>query len=168
MLSFSAVGLDNAVDTLECVKDMSTLVYGAQLRMNSRSDGSNFNNAEIAAQLIKDHRDFFNISSAEIKSIEKAFASAVQDAMDASRIKKGKGKKFASIAYTESMKMYMDIVKRHILTGTSAKGGIRDLSEKYKKDKQREFGFVYPIGVATRQLLENFDTPNYRNIEIIE
>lgn len=168
MLSFSAVGLDNAVDTLECVKEMTTLVYGAQLRMKTRNDGSNLDNAEIAQQLIKDRRDFFNMTSEEIKQIEKTFASAIRDAMDASRIKKGKGKKFASIAYTESMKMYMEIVKRHILTGTSAKGGIKDLSDKYKVSKMKEFGFVYPIGVATRQLLENFEAGNYRNIEIIE
>lgn len=55
----------------------------------------------------------------------------------------------------EAMREYMRIVANHINTQT-APGGLKPLSESYRKQKLYQYGFE-TIGKATGQLIENLD-----------
>jgi len=51
----------------------------------------------------------------------------------------------------------MTLVKMHI-DAQRAVGGVKNFtSESYRKWKENTFGFAYPIGKATGQLMENLD-----------
>ena len=172
------------------------LVTGCGLHAKARKSADGVENDEIANWLIGGGRDFFSLNDWEAGEVAAMFAKVVQSQMDTIAKKQiraaGKGLKgiekvaamtkasaagpgldaqratqVAGKAYKEAMAKWMHIVSDRIDKQQTVYGGSPDaLTPEYAAQKQKDFGFTTPIGVATGQLREQFDPSNVGNIRL--
>jgi len=111
--------------------------------------GDTADNSVILEELGKRGYRFAVLSRGEEQEIVDAFEEVLQKQLAGPT---PNAANVAANALKAAMAQFGKIVVRHIESGENVTG---DLSEAYKIQKQREHGFVYPIGKATGQLIDN-------------
>lgn len=74
-----------------------------------------------------------------------------------------KARQIATRAFKEAALVWKKAIHQNIKEQKWKGGGSQELSDKYAKYKSKKFGFLKPIGVATKQVLEAL-APNMTNI----
>jgi viroplasmin and RNaseH domain-containing protein len=148
VISVEAEGLDQATKTLEALKKIGDLVSSAEIRLRSRNPESN---TMILAKLAEEGRDFISLTDEECDTLAKIYAARVElgvnsktQTMDA----------VIEDAWVLVMERYKSFIVEHIERGKSATGSLKDLSSATKQMKTRKWGFAYPIGKASGELIE--------------
>lgn len=141
-----------------------------ELRPKQRKDGDH-TNAEIMKFLAEQGRDFRHPDSKELDEIGRAFIKEIETKFktlaEKTNVEKA-AKNVSGLGFREAMKVYMASTTERIEEAIWKGDGDKQLSEKYEKFKQRVYGFTYPIGKATGQLLDNLNPhgPAARNIKV--
>jgi len=162
-LELEVEGLDEMQKQLETLHWWGSNIGGAELRNIPRTMSQGKKNAEILQELEKSGRDFITSDDVDLIEIEEGFADSFElEWTTWSKIANiGDTKKAAQNAAAkcmrEAMRKYMGQVKERIESQSSNTGDIADLKPHYKKWKEREVGFIYPIGKLYGELLENLD-----------
>jgi len=177
-------GLKEAQAALQSALDMlqqfAKGFKGVELTAKPRNDGAD--TETIVDELIDRDRDFFtpdteaaeriaqiitNIIETNMQILLKAqsgvsSSNAIAKKQSAQQIRQITGQ-----ALIKAMQKYMQIVTDRIRAQRTASGGSpRGLTLAYRKQKLEKFGFAEPIGVASRQLLENLSAGNLANIRL--
>lgn len=180
-------------ETMSMIKRLGAEVKGANLNAKARVDGSGLNNAQVLKFLAEGNsrsdkptkRDFISMGPSEASAIAQDYVDKVAIQMqkqanrNANLIAKGKrtqgqidasARKQANLAaragFFAAMDKVKEIISNRITEGVVAGGGqVEDLTEETKKSKQRDHSHVYPVGIATGQVLENL-TEGKSNVKI--
>jgi hypothetical protein len=160
-LTLNSEGLEKMSAALAELKKAGSEYSGVTLSGSSRIDDPKVRNSEILEYLGKSGRKFTEPFQFEVQQIAQAaveeYMKRLQIAFDSAGKKQKWARQTSAAALRASMIEYMTAVKSHIENG-QAPGGVKDLSDPYKDRKNRKYGFVYPIGKASGQLIEDLDT----------
>jgi len=170
-MSLEADGLKELKPYLRQLAAVGNVVEAVELNAKDRADGGP-NNAEILQWLDDLTYRFTQTDSSENEQIAEAWVKMFEKLKHTLKVPKGgkesKGKAInvASKSWKEAMRKYMEIVANNINDGNTH--GKTVLEPSTVETKQREHGFVYPIGKATGQLLDNLNPtgPAQRNIRV--
>jgi uncharacterized protein len=177
MISLETNGMEEVKAILESIAKYTSSISGAELRAKSRSEGAATNAEIIQEYLIDQDRDFVTLSETESESIAQTMANRIERAVEeikAGEIKSSIERKVDNAiadGYIKAIQRYMEIVTEHIEQGKSSAGSFEGtLSPKYAARKQAKYGFDYPIGKASGQLLDNLDSggAGKANIRVIK
>lgn len=181
MFTVEIEGIDGVIGMLETIQylgaDINTAELNGRLRKESQVNNSTllrgFSELHGRKYLPLDDEEDEEISEAVSKEIVRTFDYEFER-RDISKKTKIIGKEEAknianqitSKALLAAMEKAKAIITRRIEDGVDKDGvAVSDLDPNYKKKKEKEFGFAYPIGVATGQLLDNL-APGARNVRL--
>jgi len=151
--------LDKMIKKLQAV---GSSIKGCNLNPVNRSENGDDNPA-IIGKLKDQDRDFAAIDKVEAERIAKAFARKAEVLLEQSV--DAPPTVVAAKSVIEAMREYMRIVIEHIKEGKIEN---KQLSPSYADYKSRQPGWsVYPIGIATGQLLDNLNPDEIKNIRPI-
>jgi hypothetical protein len=141
---------------LQQIERLDTVFKGVRL-IGKREDG--VDSDDIIESLIERDRDFFapddavaeDVAAAAAAELEKRLAAAAE--IDSP---KPTDNELAGSMLRAAMKAYMAAVVQRIEQQRTASGGApRELTAAYAAQKEKDVGFITPIGKRTGQLLEN-------------
>jgi hypothetical protein len=194
-LTLETHGLETARDVLGALHKLGSSLRAVELNSVSRED-SEATNAEILKWLVYTGRDFITASDQDADEIAKAFSAELERRLGAefseeafwyklNEREQQSGKKWnenerrenqeklanelAAASLKEAMHKYMYQVSERIDYGrTNNPPFNKILNEQYEKWKKNVYGFAYPIGKATGQLIDNLnpDGLGSRNIRL--
>lgn len=173
---------------LEALAKIAEKRKSADLNSKQREESdSTLNNAEIFEFLAAGGRDFVTPSSKALDEMDKAAVAAIEKGLarykvgrkggrltNAGRMTQTQANRVQATALMSAAQVWMKEITRRIEQGDFTDTGERtrsggsvlsQLSEEYEKWKRKEYGFAYPIGKATGQLLDNV-APGTRNIKL--
>jgi hypothetical protein len=162
--------VDQWRDVLSQLEDFDTKFSGVKL-IGARDDGREFE--VIVDSLIENGRDFFTPDSKIAEDVARAFAAEVEKRAQAAFKRRRRAIRkatrtgsqlvaaktmsddaIAGAALREGMKAYMMGVMDRLSEQRTSSGGAPDsLTPEYAAYKEKRWGFVTPIGVASGQLL---------------
>jgi hypothetical protein len=171
-------GLEQAGQLLRALEKISKTRMTADLNAKERHDDARLNNAEILQFLASQGRDFVTPSTEALKDIDEAALKEIEQGLakykvgrSGSRIvNKGdmtevKARGVMGSALRRAAAEWQKEITRRIEEGDFTGGGDPKLEEEYEKYKLSQYGFAYPIGKATGQLLDNV-APASRNLKL--
>jgi len=141
---------------LRQLERLDTVFKGVRLRAK-REDG--VDSDDIVESLIKRDRDFFTADNAVAESVAASAAAELEKRL-AAAAKLGNpsptDNALAGAMLKAAMATYMKEVVDRIESQRTASGAApRELTPEYAAYKEKEFGFVVPVGKASGQLLES-------------
>jgi hypothetical protein len=165
--------LDQAFELITQLKDAGATIEGGTYQARGRKDNAEITNAELLVWFQEKGRDFISLTDEDKKVIDEVVCKEIKRRVDRMANREIKSLKntlnsiFAS-AIRKGLFAIVSIIEKRIEAGVVAGGGpVRDLTEEYKKVKMRKHGFLYPVGVATGELLDSLQ-PDNKNIKIIK
>lgn len=169
MFTIEPEGLGKAKALLDVVMALGSAIRAVELNAKKRKEGGDNTNAEILEFLADSGRDFVTLSDADKREMESTLVAWLEKGLGGN-IRSGQdfrafATEIAAKAFTEAAKFWQDKISENIRNGKSKDGPVEDLSPEYKNQKQKKYGFVYPIGVASGQLRDNV-APESRNLKL--
>jgi hypothetical protein len=172
-------GLEEANMLLEALAKIAKVKRSADLNSKTRQEtDSVLNNAEIFDFLARGGRDFVTPSKKALSDIDKAALAAIEKGLlkykvghkggritNAGKMTQAQARGVQAKALVAAAQVWMKEITRRINDGDFTGDGDPKLEEEYEKWKQKLYGYAYPIGKATGQLLDNV-APGTRNIKI--
>jgi hypothetical protein len=172
-------GLEEANMMLKALEKIARVRRSADLNSKHRREGnSKLNNAEIFKFLADGGRDFVTPSSKALEAIDKAAVAKIEQGLarykvghkggrliNAGNMTQSQARQVQAKALVDAAQVWMAEITRRINDGDWTGDGDPKLVEEYERYKNKKFGFAYPIGKATGQLLDNV-APGTRNIKL--
>lgn len=154
--------LEKDLKKIEQALGGSAAVKTAEVKDKSRTNG-NVTNSEIIQWLKEDNRDFFSLGNYEPEFFD-FVRNLIEEEIIALLDKKGNATAVTAKVLRQAMIQYMKKVRERIEQQSTASGGSPSpLTQKYIEYKSKR-GMSTDVGIATRQLLDNFS--NYGAIRL--
>jgi hypothetical protein len=171
-------GLEQAGQMLRALEKIAKTRMSADLNAKERHDNATLNNAEILEFLAGQGRDFVTPSKDALKDIDEAALEEIEKGLakykvgrSGSRIvnkgdmNESKARGVLGNALRKAAKEWKKEITRRIKEGDFEGGGNQKLEPEYEAWKKKIYSYAYPIGVATKQLLDNVK-PDSRNLKL--
>jgi hypothetical protein len=170
--------IDAFQEALKSIEKIGDVFKAVDLHAKERAEGTGSNNAQILDWLGKQGRDFVTPRDGDVQKIAQAFADSVIEDLGqklktiGSKTKTGGtitadqiARQISGKAYKKAAQVWLEEITRRIEDGDFDGGGDSKLSPEYEKYKEGKFGFAYPIGKASGQVLDNV-SPKTRNLKL--
>lgn len=178
MFQVKQSGLEEADMMLQALQRISKVRRSADLNSKQRHEAdSTMNNAQILKFLDDGGRDFVTPSSKALDEMDKAAVTMIEKGLakyrvghqggritNAGKMTQAQARGVQSNAIGAAAQIWLKEITRRVKEGDWTGDGDPKLVEEYEKWKRKTFGFAYPIGKATGQLLDNV-APGSRNIK---
>ena len=168
--------LDIAKDLNKYLKNLGGNIEGVEFVANKRREDGSLTNKNILVFLKDGGRDFVTMTKQDTIKVQRAFTTTVANKMRTLKTKDVKRfssqlNKIVVEALKQSLLTMIGIIEKRLKAGKDYKGSSlrtsKDLSDQYKKQKQDKYGHIYPVGIASGQLVDNVK-PDEKNIKIIK
>jgi hypothetical protein len=180
VFQIEVTGLESSKAMLQSLEKIAKVKRAVDLVAFNRHDpwSKGMDNAQVLRSLASGGRDFTppskkaleKMDSAALEIIEKGLKKYEVTATKTKIVFKNKmtdvkARQVLSSALMNVAKEWKREITRRIREADWVGGGSTTLVDWYAAWKQKEFGFVYPIGKATEQLLENVK-PDRKNLKL--
>jgi hypothetical protein len=169
-------GLENSMAMLRTLEKIAKVKRSADLNAKQRIEEGD-NNAEILEYLADGGRDFVTPSKKSLDEMDKSALDVIEKSLAAfkvtttggritnkSALSQQQAREVLSNALMAAAQDWMREITRRINEADWTGDGDRKLSPEYEAYKRKHFKSVYPIGIASAQLLANV-APGSRNIK---
>ena len=181
MFTVEIEGIDEIIGQLKTIQYLGADINTAELNGRLRKESAVNNSTLLRGFSERHNRKYLPLDNEEDEEISSAAANEIVKTLDYEFERRNISKKTKIIGKEEAknianqimskallaaMEKVKEIITRRIENGTDLNGmTVPDLKPEYKRKKEREFGFAYPIGVATGQLIDNL-SPGARNVRL--